>query len=184
MIHYPGTYKRALAVVKVNIKIVLTLLSCTALSFGNIGCSQSEVLAGTPERPKAKPLVVTKKDKPEPFIPVVEEVKKITQEEVEYKPPFEPRANPFVLRENKNSSKKIAVNAIRATDIKLLGLMKDGQNSLAALEIRGRREIVYVGSRLGSSEGVSEIRVLQIHDSDIVIEQGGKQIIISMSIPR
>ena len=107
-----------------------------------------------------------------------------TQHEDKYVLPFEPRANPFVLRENKNSNRNITANAVQAADIKLLGLMNDGQKFLAALEIRGRSEMVHVGSILGSSAGVSTIRVLQIRDSDIVIEQGGKQIVISLPIPR
>lgn len=184
-VHFPGTFKRVLDVVKVNVNIILTTILCTALLFGSIGCNQAEVLAKSPKRPEAKPFAVSKKDKPEPFDPVKQDVtKEITRDEVKYELLFEPRANPFALRENKNRSKKITANMVHANDIKLLGLMNDGQKSLAAIEIRGKSEIVHVGSRLGAILGVSGIRVLQIHDSDIVIEQDGKQIMISLPIPR
>lgn len=181
-IHFPCTYKRSFDVVKVKVNIVLTLVICTAMSFGSIGCNQAEALAKPPARPKVKPAVAKKQDKPELFVQEVDD--DFIQHEDKYVLPFKPRANPFVLQVNKNSSKNFAANAVQATDIKLLGLMNDGQKPLAALEIRGRSEIVYVGSRLGSSTGVSDIRVLQIGDTDIVIEQGGKQIVISLPIPR
>ncbi|MFQ5805352.1 MAG: hypothetical protein ACE5I3_02750 [Phycisphaerae bacterium] len=98
--------------------------------------------------------------------------------------PFEARANPFAPPKPEPNDRPAATATVQAADVKLVGLMKGGtKGSMAVVEVDGKEFIVFAGARLGSPSGADGLHIVEIRESDIVVEQSGTRWIVPLPRP-
>jgi hypothetical protein len=97
--------------------------------------------------------------------------------------PFEARANPFQPPGDDVTPTVANAAPARVAEVKLLGLMKNGRELVAAIEVSGKLSLVTAGVRLGLDHGVGELYVREIRESEIIVEQGGKRRAIRLPQP-
>jgi hypothetical protein len=101
----------------------------------------------------------------------------------EYVLPFEPRANPFAPPDPKPNDRVAAAGPARQTDVRLMGIMNDGDRAMAGVEIDGEQQIVFAGTTVGHESNAGDLRIVEIRNSEIVVEQSGKQWVVPLPHP-
>ena len=147
------------------------------------GCGPSGSEAKPPPRPARAPVVRSgpaEQPNRRPAGPVASESAKALPDHLF---PFEARVNPFAPPKPAVGDRLAAPGAMPTADVKLLGLMKDTAGSMAVVDVDGRQRIVFAGTKLGSPSGVEGPQIVEIRESDIVVEQSGRQWIVSLPRP-
>ncbi len=162
--------------------LFLLLGSAGVAGCGPSGAAAAEPTAESPALPPEKPVVIlppARASKPAQPEPVGGES---PQALPSYVLPFEARANPFAPPKPKPGDRPGGATA-QATEVKLVGLMRTGPRTVAVIEIDGKQFFTSAGTSLEPSPGVAGLRVLEIRESEIVVEQGGRQWIVALPRP-
>jgi len=97
--------------------------------------------------------------------------------------PFEARANPFAPPTEELNRRTTAAEGTHEADVKLLGLMTDEAASMAVITVDDREFIVNVDTRFESASGATELRIVEIRSTDIVVEQNGRRWVVELPAP-
>ena len=163
---------------------VLSLFSVTVMI---AGCSPS----GAAAEPIAKP-PATPTEEPAIPSPPVERPNlgqtnpvgaKTSKALPSYVLPFEARPDPFAPPNPKPTDRLASAATPEAAEVKLVGLMKDDAGSTAVVDVDGKPFLVLAGARLQSASGAEDLHIVEIRESEIVVEQSGRQWIVPLPRP-
>ncbi len=164
---------------------ILVLSWLVILSWGAsmVGCKPAEVNADPPRQRTAERLSVSHQSdgvRPRPIAPAMATS---TETLARYDLEFEARANPFGAPESQLDAQSNGAEASPMADVKLLGLMSDGAESMAVINVNGAERIVFAGTTLGSDSGADGLGIVEIRESEIVVKQHGRQWIVPLPRP-
>ena len=164
---------------------ILVLSWLVVLSWGAsmVGCKPAEVNADPPAHRAPEGLSVSHRSngaRPRPIAPAVATS---TEALATYDLDFEARANPFGAPEPQLDARSSGAEASPMADVKLVGLMSDGAESMAVINVNGAERIVFVGTNLGSDSGTGGLGIVEIRESEIVVKQHGRQWIVLLPRP-
>ncbi len=100
-----------------------------------------------------------------------------------YTLPFEARANPFAPPTKELERRTTAEPGAHQADVKLLGLMNNGETSMAVITVNDREFMVDGETRFESASGAEALRIVEIRRTDIVVEQNGRRWIVELPVP-
>ena len=147
------------------------------------GCGPEEAAGEFSPKPTPTVLVQPKLDEPREARPDPVAAGKRSGTLPSYDLPFEARANPFEPPGAGANTSPTNATSVRPADVKLLGLMRNGKDLMAAIEVFGNPSLVVKGARLESSDSADELYVREIRESEIVVEQGGRRWIVPLPRP-
>lgn len=160
--------------------LAMAVLGAAVLGGGTMaGCGPPET-AASPGAQAAAPTPREPQSGPRETGPAAAEA---VEAVAEYVLPFEPRANPFAPPDPKPNDRVAAAGPVHQTDVRLMGIMNDGDRAMAGVEIDGEQQIVFAGTRVGRESEAGDLRVVEIRDSEIVVEQSGKQWVVPLPHP-
>ena len=155
---------------------ILILLSCS-VALAGCGPSGAEAKPAATPAPPAQPMEWPKLGQSEPA------ATKPSKPNEDYVFPFEGRSNPFSLPKLEVVVRSTGKPARRGSDVKLVALMRHGAGSMVVLQVDGDEHIVEQGAKVTPPGGADDLHVVEIRRSDIVVEQGGRQWIVSLPKP-
>ncbi|MCZ6682173.1 MAG: hypothetical protein O7B26_03255 [Planctomycetota bacterium] len=163
-----------------GVSVFALCAACLPLWIGIIaGCGPSESVA----KPGVQPTAPLTRDKQalrrEPKPVVARPLETLP----EFVPPFEARANPFAPPKPAQNERVATTGDTETLNVKLIGVMNDGDKPMAAVRIDGQRRIVFAGMELGSATDAGILQILEIHEFEIVVEQSGKQWVVALPGP-
>ena len=165
---------------RVALLAVLSLLSASVVI---AGCSPSGAAAEPPPPPAGKPAISS----PPVERPNLAQAKPVgartSKASPSYVLPFEARANPFAPPKPKPNDRSAASATVEAAEVKLMGLMNDDTSSMAVVDVDGKQFLVFAGTRLQSASGAEGLHIVEIRESEIVVEQSGRQWIVPLPQP-
>ena len=165
---------------RVALVAVLPLLSVTVVI---AGCSPSGAAAEPPATPAGKP-AISSPPVERPNLGQVEPVGARTSKALpSYVLPLEARADPFAPPKPKPNDRSAASATVEAAEVKLVGLMNDDSGSMAVVDVDGKQFLVFAGTRLQSPSGAEGLHIVEIRESEIVVEQSGRQWIVPLPQP-
>ncbi len=164
---------------------ILVLSWLVILSWGAsmVGCKPAEANADPPPQRTAERLSVSHQSdgaRPRPTAPAVATS---TEALARYDLEFEARANPFGAPEPQLDARSNGAEASPMADVKLVGLMSDGAESMAVINVNGAERIVFAGTNLGSDSGADGLGIVEIRELEIVVKQHGRQWIVPLPRP-
>ena len=97
--------------------------------------------------------------------------------------PFAARADPFAPPKPKPNDRLGPTATVEMAEVKLVGLMNDDTSSMAVVDVDGKQFLVFAGTRLQSASGAEGLHIVEIRESEIVVEQSGRQWIVPLPQP-
>ena len=158
----------------------LVILSCSA---SMVGCKPAEIKADPPAQRAPQDLSVLPRSNGTRPRPTASAVATSTDNLARYDLDFEARANPFGAPESQLDAPSNSAEASPVADVKLVGLMSDGAESMAVIHVNGAEHIVFAGTILGSDTGAGSLGIVEIRKSEIVVKQHGRQWIVPLPRP-
>lgn len=155
---------------------ILTLLSCSVAPAG-CGPSGAEAKRAVASAPSARLTELPKLGRTNPT------ATKPSNPNDDYVYPFQGRPNPFASPKSEAIVRSTGMPPRRASEVKVVALMRHGAGSMVVLQVDGDEHIVEQGARITPPAGADDLHVVEIRRSDIVVEQGGRQWIISLPKP-
>ncbi len=164
---------------------ILVLSWLVILSWGAsmVGCKPAQVNADPPAQRAPEGLSVSHQSNGARPRPTALAVATSTEALASYDLEFEARANPFGAPEPQLNARSNGAEASPMADVKLVGLMSDGTESMAVINVNGAERIVFAGTNLGSDSGADGLGIVEIRESEIVVEQHGRQWIVPLPRP-
>ncbi|MCH7719625.1 MAG: hypothetical protein IH988_01360 [Planctomycetes bacterium] len=155
---------------------ILALLSCS-VALAGCGPSGAEAKPAATDAPLAQPTELPKPTQVEPA------AAKPSKPNEDYVFAFQGRSNPFALPTSGAGVPSTGKPARRASNVKVVALMRCGAGSMVVLQVDGDEHIVEQGARITPPAGADDLHVVEIRRSDIVVKQGGRQWIVSLTQP-
>lgn len=152
---------------------IRTLLSCS-VALAGCGPSGAEAKPAATPAPLAQPTELPKLGQAEPAAATP------SKPNEDYVFAFQGRSNPFALPKTESVRQSIAKPAQRASDVKVVALMLHGAGSMVVLQVDGDEHVVEQGARITPPAGADDLHVVEIRRSDIVVQQSGRQWIVSL----
>jgi len=150
---------------------------------GPSGATAAESITKPPAAPvggPASPAPPAEQSEPRQARPAAE----LTSTELpKYVLPFEARANPFAPPKPTPNDRSATAATKQTVDVKLVGLMSNDTGSMAVVEVDGRPFVVFAGTSLDPPSGAESLNVVEIRESEIVVEQGGRQWVVPLPRP-
>ncbi len=164
---------------------ILVLSWLVILSYGAsmVGCKPAEVNADPPAQRALEGLSVLQQSGEVGPRPTAAAVAASREALARYDLEFEARANPFGAPEPQLDARSNGGAASPLADVKLVGLMSDGSESMAVINVNGAERIVFAGTNLGSDSGAGGLGIVEIRESEIVVKQQGRQWIVPLPRP-
>lgn len=163
--------------------LVLSWLVILPWGASMVGCKPAQVNADPPAQRAPEGLSVSRQSdeaRPRPTAPAVATS---TEASATYDLEFEARANPFGAPESQLDAGSNGAEASPMADVKLVGLMSDGAESMAVINVNGAERIVFAGTNLGPDFGADGLGIVEIRESEIVVKQHGRQWIVPLPRP-
>ncbi len=161
---------------------LVAFLAVLTWSAGIAGCNRSGAAANPTAKTNKEPAVLSPPVTPDPR---TDEAAVATAPEAlpAYVLPFEARANPFAPPELMANDPTSTSGSMQPAEVKLIGLMSNGTGSMAVIEVNGKERVVNAGTRFESSSGPQGLRIVEIRESDILVEQTGRRWVVPLPTP-
>ncbi len=164
---------------------ILVLSWLVILSWGAsmVGCKPAQVNADPPAQRAPAGLSVPRQNDEALPRPTAPAVATSTEALARYDLEFEARANPFGAPESQLDALSNGAEASPMAEVKLVGLMSDGAESMAVINVNGVERIVFAGTNVGPDFGADGLGIVEIRESEIVVKQHGRQWIVALPRP-